>query len=90
MAKSLISRDKGTCFGQPHIRGTRITVSCIKGWANDLAEIKRIYPQLSIEKINAALNYGKKNNNKNENVQKVCDYSRRQYAIFGSLHNFQV
>lgn len=65
MSESLISRDKKYCWGRPRIRGTRITVSCIKGLFDEKEKggaeyLQKVYPQLTIEQIKAAINYGRK------------------------------
>ncbi len=56
-----IVRVKGVCGGRPVIKGTRIPVWLIAGWAKDSyspEEIQQeIYPQLSLAQIYDALSY---------------------------------
>lgn len=50
----------GTRFGQPCVKGTRITVGDVLGWlagGMTVEEIIADFPQLSVEKIRACLAY---------------------------------
>ncbi|MEW5800757.1 MAG: DUF433 domain-containing protein [bacterium] len=56
-----ISIDPNTCFGKPHIRGTRIWVSLLFDFLADgmsIGEILQEYPQLTEDDIRAAIAYG--------------------------------
>ncbi|MHA1273868.1 MAG: DUF433 domain-containing protein [Promethearchaeota archaeon] len=55
--------DPEICFGKPHIKGTRITVSLILEWlesGNSFEEIIEAYPHLTKEDISAAIRYARK------------------------------
>lgn len=56
-----IVRAKGVCGGRPVIKGTRIPVWIIAGWAKDgysAEQIQReIYPHLSLAQVYDALSY---------------------------------
>ena len=56
----IISTDPNTCFGKPHIKGTRIKVSFIlelisSGWT--IEQILQEYEHLSREQVSACLIY---------------------------------
>lgn len=58
--KSLISRDKKIMGGQYCIRGTRVTVNCLKSLhkGGDSVEILAAIYDLSRDQVNAAVNFG--------------------------------
>lgn len=56
-----ISVDPNVCFGKPCIKGTRIWVSLILDFlasGMSFEDILEEYPQLTIEDIRAAIDYG--------------------------------
>jgi uncharacterized protein (DUF433 family) len=60
--KSLITRTKDTCGGMPRIRGTRITVQCVKAWYKweGIETILKMYPYINENEVKAAINYCRK------------------------------
>ncbi|GAB4264173.1 MAG: DUF433 domain-containing protein [Gammaproteobacteria bacterium] len=63
LANEHIIIDPEIRFGKPVIKGTRITVSDILGWlaaGMSKEEIVEDHPELSIESINAALEFASK------------------------------
>lgn len=59
MAKSLITRDKETCFGKYRIRGHRLTVGFIKNLDEKPEHIAEMY-NISLEQVLACLNFRSK------------------------------
>jgi uncharacterized protein (DUF433 family) len=64
MKQSLITRTFDTCAGKPRVRGTRITVTCLKSWYDynnhTPEQIMELYDNLSREQVVAAINYKRK------------------------------
>lgn len=60
MSEPIIVSTPGVCSGQPRINGTRITVATMHGWARSGYHpdvIRAEYPQLTLEQIQAAIDY---------------------------------